>query len=574
MAFVTNQSLITIVITFLFISRCKCTDYCGVNICNNSKEHTLCKNPLSDPARHCIDFEKTINTDLDKKAILNKINSRRNKVAAGEIRSIPSAANMLKLDWNVELEKSAQRWANQCVKHSVPDIQDSCRDLEGVPVGQNIATILGEAPGLAAVSLVDVWYMELLNTNVSILIKYQPSFIEVNSHYDYFTQLIWAESNQVGCGGVKFKERYEDEIGVKNRTIYRLVCNFAPGGNRWNNSVYIHGLPCSRCPPDTRCDFIHKSLCILTEYVNKETGKEKSESIDISTDLTTGSIIDETSNVPATENSLSLNISKNKDSLEFDDFTLFDFMSDSYHFTRKTISEATTTKSDTCNQSIEVDDIVELLKKKLINDPIFKESLVTKSAQNFYNGEGTFTDSSVEAFVSKIYSQKEAPTTIKAVDTDYVNSTLLVDLVEAVIFKSYLPSGYPYETTQTVSEVTPLRIQAELAEKKSNYDFTGHYFFPEDDDDPTTETSEFYYDVSSNLPLVDVVLEIENIKKSSFTKDFLEEIIDSDSVSETTSTQNLSPDDMTIYKSGHSVMKKFLKDIEDISRNASIHDTK
>lgn len=27
------------------------------------------------------------------------------------------------------------------------------------------------------------------------------------SHYDYFTQLVWADSKEVGCGGVKFKVR-------------------------------------------------------------------------------------------------------------------------------------------------------------------------------------------------------------------------------------------------------------------------------------------------------------------------------------------------------------------------------
>lgn len=32
-------------------------------------------------------------------------------------------------EWNDELQKSAQRWANQCVKHRAPDIKDVCRDL-------------------------------------------------------------------------------------------------------------------------------------------------------------------------------------------------------------------------------------------------------------------------------------------------------------------------------------------------------------------------------------------------------------------------------------------------------------
>lgn len=49
------------------------------------------------PADHCIQLEITIKNAEDVKAILDKINSRRNKVAAGEIRSLPPASNMLKL---------------------------------------------------------------------------------------------------------------------------------------------------------------------------------------------------------------------------------------------------------------------------------------------------------------------------------------------------------------------------------------------------------------------------------------------------------------------------------------------
>ncbi|CAH0702861.1 unnamed protein product [Spodoptera exigua] len=162
--------------------------------------------------------------------------------------------------WNRELELSAQRWADQCVKHAVPDIQDTCRDLGKVAVGQNIATIHGNAPGLTPQALVDVWYMELLNINSSILFRYVPSSDIGHSHYDYFTQLMWEESNQVGCGGVKFKERLED-ASSKYRIIYRLVCNFAPAGNLKNKSVYSTGAPCSRCPFDGICDPIYTALC-------------------------------------------------------------------------------------------------------------------------------------------------------------------------------------------------------------------------------------------------------------------------------------------------------------------------
>lgn len=46
--------------------------------------------------------------------------------------------------------------------------------VDGVYVGQNIATIYGDSPGLAPLSLVDVWYMELLNVNATILPHYKP----------------------------------------------------------------------------------------------------------------------------------------------------------------------------------------------------------------------------------------------------------------------------------------------------------------------------------------------------------------------------------------------------------------
>lgn len=119
-------------------------------------------------------------------------------------------------------------------------------------------------------------------------------------------------------------------------------------------------------------------------------------------------------------------------------------------------------------------------------------------------------------------------------------------------------------TTQYSSEVSPVKIQAELARIQQNSDFTGHYFFPEDDDEETSgEATEAYYD-SSNIPIKDVMMEIEDIKKSTVTIDFLDEIFETDSVTEgSTSVSQLSPDNMNIYKSGHNVMKKFLEDITD-----------
>lgn len=41
-------------------------------------------------------------------------------------------------------------------------------------MGQTVATIYGDAPGMNAAALVDVWYMELLNMNTTYLTRYTP----------------------------------------------------------------------------------------------------------------------------------------------------------------------------------------------------------------------------------------------------------------------------------------------------------------------------------------------------------------------------------------------------------------
>ncbi|KAI5646496.1 cysteine-rich secretory protein family domain-containing protein [Phthorimaea operculella] len=498
---------------------CSAKNYCGSNYCNNTKQHTLCRYQNSDPARHCVEYEKTIRTAKEKQAILDKLNSRRNKVAGGEIRSLPSAENMMKLEWNEELELSAQRWANQCVKHSSPDIKDTCRDLGSMPVGQNIATIYGEAPGLTPLALVDVWYMELLNVNASVLPRYKKSKDAGYSHYDYFTQLVWAKSNQVGCGGVKFKERLQDLGNDKKRAVYRLVCNFAPAGNVVNQTVYDDGPPCSRCPDET-CDSVYKALCVrrpppLTTQTER-----------IEFELTT--------NIFRRKDHKAIKLPEKTTDIEDEDFiTPFDYLKDHMHdFVRPAL--ATTTKkvtSKSCKDTFAIDDFVELLKNKLSTDPMFKD-LLQSSPTSTEHADNGFTDAL--ALIGKIYSKTVASPTTQAPNRDYVNSTLLVDLVEAVIFRN---SDKPKITQDMLKftlpeiDVSPVKIQAELAQIKENADFTGHLFFPEDVEDSEHIDTTEVYDEATNPSLPEHPY--GDLRRSKVTKDFLDEILDSDIVTET-----------------------------------------
>lgn len=64
----------------------------------------------------------------------------------------------------------------------------------------------------------------------------------------------------------------------------------------------------------------------------------------------------------------------------------------------------------------------------------------------------------------------------------------------------------------------------------------------------------------------DVVHEIEEIRKNKPTRDFLYDILETESaVESTTKFKLLSPDDMNLHTSGYSNMKNFLKEIADKS---------
>ncbi|XP_060801914.1 uncharacterized protein LOC106142883 [Amyelois transitella] len=487
------------------------------------------------PARHCIDYEQTIKTEPDKRAILNKINNRRNKVAMGEIRSFASAANMMKLEWSKTLELAAQRWADQCAGPGVPDVKDDCLDIGDLPEGQNIATIYGEAPGLSPLVLVDVWYMELLHMNSSIMSQYIPSYEAALSHYDYFTQLVWAESSYVGCGGVKFKELKDDKRTY--RTVNRLVCNFSPGGNRYHKPVYVNGEPCTSCPDGSSCDVEYNGLCKKHQSSEIPISEEIQNMIEYNNTFTENNSSEP---LPVFESVEIANDSNDEENfMPYNYFTSFD----------KTTKEPVTTSSIFGKQckDMGVDDFLELLKNKLSSDPMFKD-LATKTYSQV--GDITNTDPNVAAFVSKVYSKKVPATTTKPTENEYINSTLLVDLVEAVIFRSGDKISTIVETESyfntPIVEVNPIKIKAELSEIKTNQDFTGHYFFPEDDDEnediktEITEATESYDDLTS-FSISDVVLEIEDFKRVKTTRDFLEEILESESASESmpTSTTTL-----------------------------------
>ncbi|KAI8424172.1 hypothetical protein MSG28_002762 [Choristoneura fumiferana] len=360
------------------------------------------------------------------------------------------------------------------------------------------------------------------------------------SPYKYFTQLVWADSYQVGCGGVKFKERLDDSDYKKNRTVYRLVCNFAPRGNQVGKAVYTAGPTGSKCIYGTNKN--HTSLCDTKPAVDDDIDELVDEPKNLNF---TGDISDTDTTVEhnSTLNTEALAITD----LNEDDNTTFDYFSHLYQLTKDYLTSTTTTKA-MCNKELAVDEIVEFLKKKLSSDPTLQQLFTTTLP---ISTGSVFRDASVVAFLDKIYSKAVLTTTTETPNADFVNSTLLVNLVEAVIFRNTVP------------------VQAEMVPVKQNYDVTGHYFFPEDDiEEAAKETTEPDYDMSYAPSMQDVVHEIEELRKNKPTRDFLYDILETESaVESTTKFKLLSPDDMNLHTSGYSNMKIFLKEIADKSEN-------
>ncbi|KPJ02842.1 Venom allergen 3 [Papilio xuthus] len=485
----------------------------------------------NDPVNRCIDYEKTVITSKDKQDILDKINSRRDKVASGDIRSLPSAENMMKMVWSDSLQNSAQRWADRCLPFKELDYK-YCGDSDGVKIGQNIATVVGDSPGLTPAILVDVWYMELLNMNSSLISRYRQSNQTRQHHYDYFTQLAWAESYQVGCGGVKFKDLTNDR---RNRTINRLVCNFSPTGNQIGQSVYHEGYPCSHCPFGGSCDMKYRFLC-NAEFQENTNGNINNSDKEVFSSNYNNVTINTRGNITNNEQPINTDKYSNAVLETFgsehgeENVTGFDYFAHMLRFTSST--EKATSHLKTCKDVIPVDDFIEIFKKRLIKDQMLKQYLLaSKVLEGKENLENGYKDATVADIINHIHSTKTTSTTPKPTEPDYFNSTLLANLVEAVIFRNNDNSSTidaVEDTTNSMSDVSAIKIKAEYGEVLTNLHSTGHYFFPEDDNEQNTnETTESYYDNTS--PAVsDIVLEIQELKRGQGTKDFLDEIIDSD----------------------------------------------
>ncbi|KAG5343680.1 VA3 protein, partial [Acromyrmex charruanus] len=216
-----------IVMAGIFINTIATDDYCDVKTCKIKGPHTMCTYTSSEPSATCEQVYKVGVTDEDINTILAVHNELRQKVASGKENKgnpgpQPKAVNMVNLSWNKELANIAQRWANQCNYN-----HDACRDIDKYQVGQNIAQSYSSGENdFTMRSFIEMWYNEVEKFDANRV--NQP--FEMQMETGHYTQIVWAETTDVGCGFITYKNNQWN-------TSY-IVCNYSPAGNMRNGRIY------------------------------------------------------------------------------------------------------------------------------------------------------------------------------------------------------------------------------------------------------------------------------------------------------------------------------------------------
>jgi len=233
---------------------------------------------------------------VGKAAILDKLNTRRNEVAGGEVAGQPTATNMKKLEWNDELETIAQRWADQ--GNTGDNTHDKTRGLlDGSSVGQNAFVgnyyrqddsyydygydyrieedqdrkmnwVYGSIDHMDEQTQSDImehlgewtegWFNEVKDFSKDNI----NPFVYADA-YGHYSQDLWAETNEVGCGFVFFTSaEAEQTLGtdfIKYTAL--MLCNFSPAGNMIGGEMYKEGPPASGCDTGYSKDATYSNLC-------------------------------------------------------------------------------------------------------------------------------------------------------------------------------------------------------------------------------------------------------------------------------------------------------------------------
>ncbi|MEE6508233.1 hypothetical protein FKM82_019903 [Ascaphus truei] len=179
----------------------------------------------------------TNNNVTVKNIIVNTHNILRSQVN-------PPASNMLKMRWNDEAAKTAERWANTCnAFHSPKEL----RQITDFSCGENLFMSTFKASWK---DVIESFYSEVVD------FEYGKGAKIPGQEIGHYTQVVWFRSFQVGCSVVFCPE---------SQYQYLYVCHYCPPGNNVDSMGYPYkaGPACGDCP--NSCD---NGLC--TNYCPRQ----------------------------------------------------------------------------------------------------------------------------------------------------------------------------------------------------------------------------------------------------------------------------------------------------------------
>ncbi|CAB3409840.1 unnamed protein product [Caenorhabditis bovis] len=167
-------------------------------------------------------------------------------LANGHFMSKPQGANLRKIYWNETLAKSAAKYA--------------ARNPEGHSgnknVGENLSWHWATNPkdlNQYGKEASEEWLKEFEDFGWKTNKLTSQLF---SSGIGHATQMVWADTYQIGCGLSTFDEKSKKSgKPIKKITV---VCHYWPRGNFINKPIYIEGKPCSKC---SKCDK-NRGICI------------------------------------------------------------------------------------------------------------------------------------------------------------------------------------------------------------------------------------------------------------------------------------------------------------------------
>ncbi|XP_061164438.1 peptidase inhibitor 16-like [Saccostrea echinata] len=177
---------------------------------------------------------------------------------------VPTATNMLKMKWSSALATVAENYAKKCIwAHNgarTSETQALTSDFNYV--GENLYVTSQSAANPDAV--VQSWDNEKNDYTYS-----SKACSGVCGHY---TQVVWANSEYVGCASHTCSTFTGLSSAFNGGTI--VVCNYGPGGNVNNLHPYLSGPACSDCPAGYTCS---NNLCMDGDASAETTNRRRDQ---------------------------------------------------------------------------------------------------------------------------------------------------------------------------------------------------------------------------------------------------------------------------------------------------------